>query len=110
MAISVGMEETFRLGEVFSKSFNAFGRHVVAFLMLSAIAHIPSLSLSLWEFTWVRDGRVMLRWMVLVDQLTFVVGFACVISLLEFAGPGWIFWQIPIGGFRRIASHDSLCS
>ena len=79
MAISVGMEEAFRLREVFSKSFNAFGRHVVVFLMLSAIAHIPSLSLSLWEFTWVRDARVLLRWMVLVDQLTFVVGFVCVV-------------------------------
>jgi IS5 family transposase len=29
-------------------------------------------------------------------------------NLPEIAEPGWIFWQIPIGGFRRIASHDSL--
>lgn len=78
-AISMGMEGTFRLREAFSTSFNALRRHVVAFVILSAIAHIPSLSLSLWEFTWVRDARVLLRWMVLVDQLTFVVGFVCVL-------------------------------
>jgi hypothetical protein len=31
MAMSAGVEGTFRLGDVFSKAFRVFGRHVVAF-------------------------------------------------------------------------------
>jgi hypothetical protein len=36
-----GHGRDFRLGDVFCISFNAFGRHVLAFIILSAIARIP---------------------------------------------------------------------
>lgn len=41
MTISTGVEGTFRLGDVFSKSFSVFGRNVVAFFLLAAVANIP---------------------------------------------------------------------
>jgi hypothetical protein len=46
MAISAEIEGTFRLGDVFSKSFGVFGRHLVTFLLLSLLASIPSLVLA----------------------------------------------------------------
>ena len=42
MAMSHGVEGTFRLGDVFSKSFGMFGRHFVAFVLLTGIANIPN--------------------------------------------------------------------
>jgi hypothetical protein len=42
MAMSHGTEGTFRLGDVFSKSFGMFGRHFVAFFLLTVIANIPN--------------------------------------------------------------------
>jgi hypothetical protein len=42
MAMSHGTEGTFRLGDVFSKSFGMFGRHFVAFFLLTVIANIPT--------------------------------------------------------------------
>jgi hypothetical protein len=42
MAMSHGIEGTFRLGDVFSKSFGMFGRHFVAFFTLTVIANIPN--------------------------------------------------------------------
>jgi hypothetical protein len=47
MAISTGVEGTFRLGDVFSKSFRVFGRNVVAFFLLAALANIPAFVLGL---------------------------------------------------------------
>jgi hypothetical protein len=47
MAISMEEQVTVRLREEFTTSFKAFGRHVVAFIILSAVAHIP---LFLWYF------------------------------------------------------------
>jgi hypothetical protein len=41
MAISTGVEGTFRLGDVFSKSFSVFGRHFVVFVILAVIANVP---------------------------------------------------------------------
>jgi hypothetical protein len=70
-AISMGTEGTFRLREVFSKSFDAFGRHVVAFIILSVIGHIPFLLLYLWPF--------MLPFLLLAEQVIYVVGFVCVL-------------------------------
>jgi hypothetical protein len=42
MAMSHGVEGTFRLGDVFSKSFSMFGRHFVVFFLLTVIANIPN--------------------------------------------------------------------
>jgi len=42
MAISTGVEGTFRLGDVFGKSFAVYGRHVVAFIILTVIANLPN--------------------------------------------------------------------
>jgi len=42
MAISTGVEGTFRLGDAFSKSFSAFGRHFMTFFLLTVIANIPN--------------------------------------------------------------------
>ena len=42
MAMSHGTEGTFRLGDVFSKSFGMFGRHFLVFLLITVIAHIPT--------------------------------------------------------------------
>jgi hypothetical protein len=42
MAISTGVEGTFRLGDVFSKSFAVYGRHIVAFIVLTVLANIPN--------------------------------------------------------------------
>jgi hypothetical protein len=47
MANSASVEGTFRLGDVFSKSFGVFGRHVVAFFLLALLANIPPLVLAL---------------------------------------------------------------
>jgi hypothetical protein len=41
MAISTSVEGTFRLGDVFSKSFSVFGRHFVVFVILAVIANVP---------------------------------------------------------------------
>jgi hypothetical protein len=74
----MGIEGTFRLREVFSKSFNAFGRHVVAFIILSAIGHIPFLLLYLWPFTVVRYApRTWLVFLLLAEQVVYVVGIVC---------------------------------
>jgi hypothetical protein len=47
MAISAEVEGSFRLGDVFSKSFGVFGRHIVTFLLLSLLARIPAFVLAL---------------------------------------------------------------
>jgi hypothetical protein len=41
MAMSDGVAGTFRLGDVFSKTFGLFGRHFGAFFLLAVIANIP---------------------------------------------------------------------
>lgn len=51
MAISIDMQGTVRLREVFGTSFKAFGRHVVAFSILSSIAHIIVPTFSYFVFT-----------------------------------------------------------
>jgi hypothetical protein len=62
---------TLRLSEVFSTSFNAFGRHVVAFVILSAIAHIPLLLLYLWPFMMVRCApRALFLFLLLAEFAT----------------------------------------
>jgi hypothetical protein len=40
--MSAGVEGTFRLGDVFSKAFRVFGRHVVAFFLLAVLANLPA--------------------------------------------------------------------
>jgi hypothetical protein len=42
MAMSVGVEGTFRLGDVFSKAFSVFGRHIIAFFLIAALANLPA--------------------------------------------------------------------
>jgi len=42
MAITVSVEGTFRLGDVFSKAFRVFGRHIVAFFLLAVLANLPA--------------------------------------------------------------------
>jgi hypothetical protein len=42
MAMSHSVEGSFRLGDVFSKSFGVFGRHFLAFFVLTLIAYVPS--------------------------------------------------------------------
>ena len=42
MAISAGVEGTFRLGDVFSKAFSVFGRHIVAFFLPAVLANLPA--------------------------------------------------------------------
>jgi uncharacterized membrane protein len=42
MAMSLEVERTFRLGDVFSKSFSVFGRHVIAFVLLAILSNIPA--------------------------------------------------------------------
>jgi hypothetical protein len=77
MAISMGMEGTFRFREVIGKSFNAFG---VRFIILSAIAHIPLLLLYLWPFVMVRYApRSWLLYLLLAEYTVYVVGFGCVL-------------------------------
>ncbi|MBO0756317.1 MAG: hypothetical protein J2P54_10685 [Bradyrhizobiaceae bacterium] len=74
MAITSDMPGTFRLGEVFSTSFNAFRRHVVAFIILTVIAH-----LILPAFTYFvlahYPGFVSLFW---GDKVLSVADFLCV--------------------------------
>jgi hypothetical protein len=41
-ALSYGTEGTFRLGDVFGKSFAVYGRHFIAFVALTVCANIPS--------------------------------------------------------------------
>jgi hypothetical protein len=41
MAMSLEVERTFRLGDVFSKAFGVFGRNFIAFFILTVIANIP---------------------------------------------------------------------
>jgi hypothetical protein len=77
-AISMGIERTFRLREVFSKSFNVFGRHVVAFIILSAIGHIPFLFLYLWPFTVARYApRAWFPFLLLAEQVVYFIGVVC---------------------------------
>jgi hypothetical protein len=40
--LSYGTEGGFRLGDVFSKSFAVYGRHFIAFIVLTVVANIPS--------------------------------------------------------------------
>jgi hypothetical protein len=42
MAISAGIEGTFRLGDVFSKAFRVFGRHIIAVFLLAVLANLPA--------------------------------------------------------------------
>ena len=42
MAISASVEGTFRLGDVFSKAFRVFGRHIIAFFLLAVLANLPA--------------------------------------------------------------------
>jgi hypothetical protein len=42
MAMSAGVEGTFRLGDVFSKAFRVFGRHIVAFFLIAVLANLPA--------------------------------------------------------------------
>jgi hypothetical protein len=42
MAMSVGVEGAFRLGDVFSKAFRVFGRHIVAFFLIAVLANLPA--------------------------------------------------------------------
>ena len=42
MAISASVEGTFRLGDVFSKAFRVFGRHIVAFFLIAVLANLPA--------------------------------------------------------------------
>lgn len=42
MSTSYGTEGTFRLGQAFSQSFSVFGRHFVAFVVLTVLANIPN--------------------------------------------------------------------
>jgi uncharacterized membrane protein len=44
MAISAAVEGTFRLGDVFSKAFHVFGRHIVAFFFIAVLANLPAYS------------------------------------------------------------------
>ena len=44
MAISAGVEGTFRLGDVFSKPFSVFGRHIIAFFLVA----FSAISLPTW--------------------------------------------------------------
>jgi hypothetical protein len=76
----MGTDVTFRLREVFNKSFDAFGRHVVAFIILSVIGHIPFLLLYLWPFMVVRYApRALFPFLLLAEQVIYVVGFVCVL-------------------------------
>jgi hypothetical protein len=42
MAISAGVEGTFRLGDVFSKAFSVFSRHIIAFFLVAVLANLPA--------------------------------------------------------------------
>jgi hypothetical protein len=67
------VQATLRLRVVFTTSFNAFRKHVVAFTILCAIAHIP---LFLWFFAL----NNFPRWAVLLDmEVVSVVVFVCMI-------------------------------
>jgi hypothetical protein len=83
MAISVNTQGTIRLRDVFSTSFAAFRRHGVAFIILSAIAHIPHWLLFLFPSTWFRYVPRSMPFDALVFELGIVVlyamGFACVL-------------------------------
>ena len=48
MAISIGVRQTVRFGAVLRTSLKAFGRHAVAFIILSVFAHVPGY---LWSST-----------------------------------------------------------
>jgi hypothetical protein len=65
MAISMDVDATLRLREVFSTSFNTFRRHVVASIILSVIAHIPGYFVIALSLPW-------------GDELASVVDFLCV--------------------------------
>jgi hypothetical protein len=45
-------ESSFRIGEVFNKSFSVFARHAVPFIVLTAIAYIP-----IYIFAYLQAGR-----------------------------------------------------
>lgn len=82
MAISMEMGGRLRLAEVFRTSLKAFGRHAVVFIPLSAIAHVPSLSLFLWSFMLVHSVRELAGFFLLISMglhLVFVVGLVCVL-------------------------------
>ena len=42
MIMAAGTEGTFRLGDVFSKAFRVFGRHIVGFFLLAVLANLPA--------------------------------------------------------------------
>jgi hypothetical protein len=71
MAISASVEGTFRLGDVFNKSFSVFGRHFVVFVILAAIANVPYYLFGLFA----APGRTIIfnPWALLVMP----VGFIC---------------------------------
>jgi len=77
MAISMDMQKTFRVGAVFSKSFNAFGRHAVVFILLSTIAHLPEYLWSSGVAVHFVTARALLSpW---ADLLVPLVGLVCVL-------------------------------
>ena len=77
MAISMDMQKTFRVGAVFSKSFNAFGRHAVVFILLSTIAHLPEYLWSSGAAVHFVTARALLSpWANLLVPL---VGLVCVL-------------------------------
>jgi hypothetical protein len=83
MAISTDTQETMRLREVFSTAFGVFRRHVVAFIILSAIAHIPHwllfLFLSLWFRYVPRSMPFDALFFVLGIVAIYTMGFVCVL-------------------------------
>jgi len=76
MAISMDMQKTFRVGAVFSKSFNAFGRHAVVFILLSTIAHLPEYLWSSGLVHFVTARALLSPW---ADLLVPLVGLVCVL-------------------------------
>lgn len=74
MEISIGMQKTVRLGAVFSKSFRAFGRRAIIFIIISAIAHLPGY---LWSSS-VADEFVAASALPWADWLVPLVGVTCV--------------------------------
>ena len=77
MAISMDMQKTFRVGAVFSKSFNAFGSHAVVFILLSTIAHLPEYLRSSGVAHHFVTARALLSpW---ADLLVPLVGRVCVL-------------------------------
>jgi hypothetical protein len=70
MAIATDLQGAFRLREVFSQSFNAFRRHAVAYIILSAIAHVP-----LFRFYYYSKSDSSI-W---DNVATYVVCFVCII-------------------------------